>query len=426
LQNAARRKSQNLSRKGPLSDIVCALQRSLLHLFNRLRLRVIIASSRQRGNPVKVTPIPVAELSASFWRSDNGGAYERLGETSIIGSAAARQPVDSAPKRVEPLPFGVAEIDNAIVCGEGIIWKKTADGLFAVFETLIGASTPRSILPLRRSLDGTLDVDENVSRRSLPTRYTYAFLRQVSDNNYGHWIIEGLPKVAILADHFDIKSLKFIVTRHMVTRQSGPMRMIYRDSLAALGIESHQIVPMGREAVEVARLLYPLPLTAHPWVKAPRIIEVLERLRDTVAVGRRGPRRIYSSRAFARKRRLLNEADILRVLKDFDVTPVHSERNSFVEQVRLFSAAELVIGNYGANLTNAVFSPRGVAIFAIAPEAMGNDFFWDLANLKSGKYFSLHGKEAHPNPNADSDFYIDPGKFRCMLEDACRTIRGSG
>jgi len=194
------------------------------------------------------------------------------------------------------------------------------------------------------------------------------------------------------------------------------MRKIYADSLAAFGIESHQILIMACEATEVERLIYPLPLAVHPLVKAPRAIRILEGLRDKIAIGQRGPQRIYVSRAHAPKRHLLNEAEILPILRDFGVSVVYPERHSFVDQVRLFANAELVIGNCGANLTNAVFSPRGVKIFTIASEAMSDDFFWDLANLKSGKYFSLHGKAAGPNPNMNSDFSIDPGEFRVLLE----------
>jgi capsular polysaccharide biosynthesis protein len=317
----------------------------------------------------------------------------------------------------------VAVIDHAIVCGEGIICKKTSRGILAVAETLINASSERSILPLKRCKDDVLYADKNIGRRKLSTQYTYAFLRQVYDGNYGHWITEVLPKVAVLAEHFDIKSLKFIVARHMATGQFGPMRKICVDSLAAFGVKSQQILPMTRKAVEIERLLYPLPLTVHPWVKAPRAIQILEGLRDKIAIGHRGPRRLYVSRALARKRRLLNEAEILPVLRDFDVSVVYPERHSFVEQVRLFADAELVIGNCGANLTNAVFSPRGVAIFVIAPEAMADDFFWDLANLKSGKYISLHGKAACTSPDMDSDFFIDPGEFRALLEKLVRKDR---
>jgi hypothetical protein len=399
------------------APFVSGPKRVLPRLFESLLRFAKIAPQRGSENLIKVAPVPVAELQSSFRPSDNGGSYQRSSETLILGSAADRDQIGKAAGlMVEPPPFGVAEIDHAIIGGEGIIWKKTSRGVFAVSETLIGAVTKRSILPLQRSADNDLYVDANICRRKLPPRYTYAFVRQVQDNNYGHWLVEGLPKIDVLAEHFDLKSLKFIVTRHFRTRQSGPMRKIYFESLAASGVAPEQIVEVTREAIEVERLLYPLPLTVHPWVKAPRAIRFLEKLRDKIAAGSQGPRRIYVSRAHAPKRHLLNEAEILRVLKDFDVTIVHPERHGFADQVRLFASAELVIGNYGANLTNAVFAPRGVTIFAVTTEFMNDDFFWDLANLKSGRYFSLHGKAADPNPTASSDFVIDPGEFRVLLE----------
>lgn len=421
MKNTVHHNIRNSTNNYPFfTSIKNTLPRKCLCGFEILhRIYICIVSLGRVFYPrTKVIPVPVRELTSSFWQSVNGGSYDRSNETLIVGSAIFHNQICNAPKlMVEPPPFGVVSIDNAMVCGEGIIWKKTSNGVYAASETLTQAHSRRSILPLTRSENNTLYIKANICPRRLSTEYTYAFLRQVCDNNYGHWITEALPKVAILADHFDIKSLRFIVTKHVITRQSGPMRKIYLDSLATLGIEAHQIVPMARKAVEVERLLYPLPLAAHPWVKAPRTIQILEKLRDKIAIGHQGPRRIYVSRALARTRRLLNEEEILHVLKDFDVSVVYPERLSFVDQVRLFADAELVIGNCGANLTNAVFSPRGVKIFAVTSETMEDDFFWDLANLKSGKYFSLHGKAACSNPDKNSDFFIDSGEFRTLLQE---------
>jgi capsular polysaccharide biosynthesis protein len=380
----------------------------------------LLASTSSRhplAHLTKVTTVPVAELSSAFQASNNSGAYQRCCETLIVGPDWICSDISMRSKEtVTPLPFGVAHIHQAIVCGEGIIWKNPQNGPCAATETLINAVTPRSIFPLQRAPDGGLSVNTKICGRRLPKDQVYAFLRQPFDNNYGHWLIEVLPKVGILADHFDLESLKFIVTQHKITRKSYPMRKVYFDSLAAFGIKPQQIVEMGREAVEVEHLLYPLPLAVHPWVKAPRAIEILEGLRDRIAGEARGPRRLYVSRAHAPKRHLLNEAEILAVLKNFDVTIVYPERLSFSEQVRLFAHAELVIGNYGANLTNAVFAPRGIKLFAITSEAMSDDFFWDMINLKSGKYFSLHGKPVSENAHQNSDFLIDPEAFRRLLE----------
>ncbi|HKH81030.1 MAG TPA: hypothetical protein VKA03_05360 [Methylovirgula sp.] len=147
LQNAARHNRQISSTKEQSFIVfVNVLQRKVLRLLERLLRLNNNGSSPQRAcdNLTKVTPVPIAELSSSFRQSDNGGSYERLGETLIIGPAWTRDLINDAPKLVEPPPFGVMHIDNGIVCGEGIIWKKTSHGLYAVSETLTNARSPES------------------------------------------------------------------------------------------------------------------------------------------------------------------------------------------------------------------------------------------------------------------------------------------
>lgn len=363
-----------------------------------------------------VTPRPVTELASSMKFSDNGGCYDREGETAILDCNGVETHVATAMGKVEPRQFGLAIIENAIVCGEGIIWKKTPAGNYAVAETLEHARSCRSIAPLVRGDSDSLYVRDDL-RPAATHDQTYVFLRQIADNNYGHWVTEALPKVAVVEDHYDIGRLKFIVSRQIFGRPSWPMRRIYLDSLATCGIKPHQIVPMGRRPAEIKRLIYPLPLALHPMVKAPRTIEILEGIRDRLVRTDKTPRRIYVSRGKTKTRRLLNEAEILKILQDYDVTLVYPERLSFAEQVRIFANAELVIGNCGANLTNAVFAPRGVTIFALTTEVMSDDFFWDLARVKSGRYFALHGKAIAPEPDMNSDFRIDPVRFRTFLEE---------
>ena len=357
-------------------------------------------------------------LSSAFNLSPNGGSYNRLGKTLIIGSWWSRHQISDAPKvLVEPPQFSVATITNAIVCGEGIICKQTPRGTYVVAETLIEAKSARSILPLTRTSDGAFYFKQAIWPRRLASKHTYVLLRQVCDNNYGHWITEAVPKIAVLADHYDLALLKFIVSKHPFHRRSYVMRQIYIDTLAAFGIKPNQILALGRDPVEIERLLYVPPISQHPWIKAPRTIEILETLRDRIVPEATGPKRIYVSRANAGTRRLINEAAILDILKRHDVAVVCPERLSFSEQVRLFANAELVIGAFGANLANAAFAKRNVKIFALSSECMEDDFFWDLANLKSGSYFSLHGTAACSNPNRSSDFFIDPLEFHAVLEE---------
>lgn len=382
-------------------------------------IRDLVTSRRVGRHDIAVKSAPATKLASSFTPLDNGGVYQRRCPTVLVRPTDMQEDrsVIAAQQPVTPLPFGVAEFEDAILCGEGVIWKKTSAGAYVVEDSLATATSARSILPLVRSADKVLHVDPHLKIRKLPSEWTYVLLRQPWDNNYGHWILESLPKVALVAEHHDLATLKFIVTRHSVLPPIRAMRQICLDSLAECGVRPDQIVWVGREAIQAERLLYALPMTVHAeGTKAPRIIRILEELRDKMVEGNSGPRRIYASRVNAGRRRLLNEPDLLRVLREFDVSIVDPGGMTFADQVRAFGNAELVVGNLGANLTNAVFSPRGVTMFAIASEFMPDKFFWDLANLKSGRYFSLHGSSIHPG-DMSSDFVIDPDEVRAFLEE---------
>jgi capsular polysaccharide biosynthesis protein len=347
--------------------------------------------------------MPAAALAATFRPSINGGDYRRSDSGTVTGPDWACALIRSRAAETVAVPLaGVVTLENVVVCGEGVVCKEMPDGLKVVTETLHNACSDVSLRQISRDSEGTLSIRGSLctyERLSGP----HVCLRQICDANYGHWLLECLPRMALVAEHFDLAGLKILVSRN-----SPQMRRIMQETLACFGIRSEQLVEVrNNRPVAVDQLIYPLPMTIHPWVKAPRVIEILESIGASIAEDCPAPRRLYVSRAGAGRRQLLNEAEVLRVLDPYGFTIVHPERLSFAEQVRMFSRAEVIVGNYGAALTNAVFAPRGVTLLALTTQMMGDDFFWDLTNLKDGRYYSLHGPAAIACADCNSDFRID-------------------
>jgi capsular polysaccharide biosynthesis protein len=368
-----------------------------------VKILVLRAIAALTGERRILSPMAAAALSTTLLPSSNGGNYRRSDLGAVTGAdwASALIRARAADTVVVPLA-GVVTLENVVVCGEGVICKEMPDGLKIVTETLHNALFKVNLRQIARDKEGTLSI-----RGSLHTyeRLTgpHVCLRQIGDANYGHWLLECLPRMAVVAEHFDLAGLKILASSN-----SPEMRRVTRDSLACFGIRPAQIVEVrNSRPVSVDHLIYPLPMTIHPWVKAPRVIEILEGIGSRIACGCPAPARLYVSRAGAGRRQLLNEAEVLRVLDPYGFTIVHPERLPFAEQVRMFSRAEVIVGSYGAALTNAVFSPRGVTLFALTTQMMGDDFFWDLINLKGGRYHSLHGPAAAMPADCNSDFRID-------------------
>jgi len=237
------------------------------------------------------------------------------------------------------------------------------------------------------------------------------YLQQAFDDDYARWLVEVLPRVAVAAQFVDLSRFKFAITR-----MDGDMGQIMREGLALFGVKPGQIVEIDRAPVMFERLLYPLPVAIHPWVKSPNAIAVLESLPDRIGAARDGPKRIYVTRNAGQTRRLTNEEAVIDALRPLGFVVVDPGRWSFAEQIRLFAGAERIVGNCGAGLTNLVFASRGVRVVALNSPFMQDDFFWDLTELKQGRFYSLHGVSPDPERRPKSDFSIDLAAFKVMLD----------
>lgn len=240
----------------------------------------------------------------------------------------------------------------------------------------------------------------------------HVMLKQTWDGNYGHWLIESLPRLEVVKRVYGLNGFNFVVSANA----SPEMRKVYIDTLVAMGVSAESIIFLPDETWSIPNLIYPTPLTIQPWVKSPFVVQTLEGLGQALnGVAPNGPERLYVSRNNWYNRRLLNEEPIKELLAARGYIVVHPELYSVSEQITLFSNARLVVGTLGAALTNIVFSRRGVNLLALATERMGDDFYWDLVSLKGGLYTSLHGKATETERGMHSDFTIDIGQLSSAL-----------
>ena len=97
-------------------------------------------------------------------------------------------------------------------------------------------------------------------------------------------------------------------------------------------------------------------------------------------------------------RRLSNETDVQHYLTTSGFEMIQPEAISFADQVQLFSEAAIVVGSFGAGLTNAAFMPHGSALLELAPpidEARGahNAIFSTLCGLRGLRYGLVVGDQ---------------------------------
>ena len=78
--------------------------------------------------------------------------------------------------------------------------------------------------------------------------------------------------------------------------------------------------------------------------------------------------KIYLSRQNSFYRNLINEGDLITNLKSRNFMIVDTKNMSIFEQIKIFYAADVIIGPTSSALTNIVFSKKGTCVIEIIPK----------------------------------------------------------
>jgi capsular polysaccharide biosynthesis protein len=111
--------------------------------------------------------------------------------------------------------------------------------------------------------------------------------------------------------------------------------------------------------------------------------------------------RVYISRRKAKVRRIVNEAEVEAVLKQYGFRIVCFEDFTFAQQVAIASNARYLISNHGAGLTNMLFMPVGSSVLELrkAGDSHNNCYFALASSLDLRYLYQLCDIQ---NPNADA------------------------
>jgi capsular polysaccharide biosynthesis protein len=257
----------------------------------------------------------------------------------------------------------------------------------------------RGRLPEVQDIDGTL--------LSLATRG--------SAGNYYHFLMDVLPRWGVFRECLPEVEPDVL----WINTSSRYMREL----IGLLGLDGlPTISPDRKTAVRADRLLAPCipnphlmaPTWTTSWLKAALPAhDVVDK-----------PRRLYITRGDGRNtRRLVNEAEILRLLEPHGFVVLDPGAHTVQEQIDHFTAAEVIVAPHGAALANLAFCSPGVRVLELFAPRYVNPCYWTIAdNIPGVRYRYLvcgtdGRREGAPMNGVLTDITADPTMFLTVLED---------
>lgn len=219
--------------------------------------------------------------------------------------------------------------------------------------------------------------------------------------NYYHWMIETVPRIRYL--------------RAYESQTGNDVTLLIPDNLPSWAEETLTLLEWPESKIErgvssvyrINQLLIPsfpeLITEDYQWIRQ----QILENT-STVQSPIEPHKNIFISRSNAIERRVVNERETIEMLSKYDFEVVRLEEHSVLQNSKMFSDADIIVGPHGAGLTDLIFCTDGTVV-----ELFGSKIkppYERLASVLNVGYTSL---ECTPR---STDILVNPERLESKIE----------
>ena len=228
-----------------------------------------------------------------------------------------------------------------------------------------------------------------------------------SGNNYYSNLLEFLPRIFFNKN----SNIKIAIHRN----SSNKYRKFIKSILQSLNVE-FSIVFLDDNFYYFKECEFPQFMSLNDSIK------ILKQFIKP-KVNLESSKKIYISRENSDYRRIINEADIVNILRKKGYKIINPQQYKIEEQIEAFFNAEKILAPHGSNLANIIFCKQGTEIIEIAPAFRENEKIFEnkysnlclINKLKHSKivadsidvenHSTLAKKYIHPNVLSQSNYY---------------------
>jgi len=218
--------------------------------------------------------------------------------------------------------------------------------------------------------------------------------------NYGHWILDTIPKLIITKKFKDLNSFDAILMPNI-------KKKFQTDSLEYFNISKNKIL----DGSEITRLYADkITIPSHPyWELNKHQFETVAKVDQDIL---KSIRKIFLQNSSLNKKKnenifidrsdsifnhnkLVNNLEIIDYLKKKEFLIIKLSELSFNEQIKIFNEAKIIIGSHGAGLTNLIFCEPSTKVIEIGNPNFDCDVFRNISNIQNLNYSFIKAKQAN-------------------------------
>ena len=332
----------------------------------------------------------------------------------IVGKELIPQPILESMEwtwktpRFEERPVRVFRLNDVWVAAEGLVFDRDGN-LYA--ETITQHSEgeiAQAHAAVLASMEHWRDQGWEADRQG-----PVLLCKKRGVGNYGHWLMEMLPKA-----HLVHRRLPHLQARFLVADVPGRLRESMAFSLAMLGIDLARTMAADDAPRWFADLLVVDGLTQHGAYMSPLVLDSVDALAEAVAPAPAS--QLFVVRQTMGFRRVVDEDALAAHAQLCGCTVLDPATLTLPEQIAVFKGAQRIIGVMGAAMTNIVFAPPGTRIVTLTPAGMPDTFFWFIAALRGLDYGEIRCASSGPvrgNMPWDTDIVLPPDRWDRLFAD---------
>jgi len=229
-------------------------------------------------------------------------------------------------------------------------------------------------------------------------------------NNYGHWMLDIIPKMILTEEHKDLKSFDAIYLPNI-------KKQFQIDSLKYFDIDFNKVIDGS-----VIRHIYANQITIpeHPYWRLNEFqIDTVGNI-DSDIVNKIRLKFLNKPNTNKKKRKLFidrsdsnflhsqieNYSEISSLLKKYNFDKIKLSNLTFEEQITYFSEAEIIVGAHGAGFCNLIFCPPKTKVIELTSHDYKCDVFRNISKINNLNYFNLISSKNISANGLSPDIYI--------------------